>query len=52
VRARLAKQVPPMLDVVDHYERAGILARLDGRQPIETLTEQMLQLLRPTIEAR
>ncbi len=52
VRARLAKQVPPMLDVVDHYDRAGILARLDGREPIKSLTEQMLRLLRPTIEAR
>jgi len=52
VSARLAKQVPPMLEVVDHYDRAGILTRLDGRKPIEALTGQMLDLLRPTIEAR
>jgi adenylate kinase len=38
VRARLAKQVPPMLDVVDHYERAGIVDRIDGTQPIEDVS--------------
>jgi adenylate kinase len=52
VSARLAKQVPPMLEVVDHYDRAGILTRLDGRLPIEPLTAQMLGLLRPIIGAR
>ncbi|MDQ2940995.1 MAG: nucleoside monophosphate kinase [Chloroflexota bacterium] len=52
VRARLAKQVPPMLEVIDHYDRAGIVTRLDGRQPIEGLTAQMLGLVRPMIEAR
>jgi adenylate kinase len=52
VRARLEKQVPPMLEVVDHYDRAGIVTRLDGRQPIEALTAQMLALLRPVIGAR
>jgi adenylate kinase len=52
VRARLAKQVPPMLDVVAHYDHVGIVTSLDGRQQIEALTEQMLQVLRPTIEAR
>lgn len=39
VRSRLAQQVPPMLAVVDHYERAGIVERVDGTQPIETVTE-------------
>lgn len=42
VRARLEKQVPPMLEVVDHYERAGIVHRLDGTLPIETVTEAIL----------
>ncbi len=42
VRARLAKQVPPMLEVVDHYERAGIVDRIDGTQPIESVSEQIL----------
>lgn len=42
VRARLEKQVPPMLEVVDHYERAGIVHRLDGMRPIEAVTEAIL----------
>lgn len=42
VRARLEKQVPPMLEVVDHYERAGIVHRLDGMQPIEAVTDDIL----------
>jgi len=42
VRARLAKQVPPMLEVVDHYERAGTVDRLDGTQPIESVREAIL----------
>jgi adenylate kinase len=42
VRARLERQVPPMLEVVDHYERAGIVDRLDGTQPIEAVTRDIL----------
>ena len=42
VRARLEKQVPPMLAVVEHYERAGIVDRLDGTKPIEAVTEEIL----------
>jgi adenylate kinase len=42
VRARLAKQVPPMMAVVEHYERAGIVERIDGTQPIEAVTEMIL----------
>jgi adenylate kinase len=38
VRARLDKQVPPMLEVVDHYDRAGSLARIDGLQSIGAVT--------------
>lgn len=39
VRARLAQQVPPMLAVIEHYERPGIVDRVDGTQPIEAVTE-------------
>ena len=42
VRARLDKQVPPMLAVIDHYERAGIVDRLDGTKPIEAVTDEIL----------
>jgi adenylate kinase len=51
VRARLAKQVPPMLAVVEHYQRAGVLARVDGRQPIEAVTHQILSILGITASA-
>lgn len=43
VRARLERQVPPMLEVVDHFERAGIVERLDGTRPIEEVTAEILQ---------
>jgi len=39
VRARLERQVPPMLEVVAHYEAAGIVEHLDGTQPIEAVTD-------------
>ena len=42
VRARLSKQVPPMLAVVEHYERAGIVDRVDGTQRIEAVSERIL----------
>lgn len=42
VRARLDKQVPPMLSVVEHYERAGIVERLDGTRSIEAVTDAIL----------
>jgi adenylate kinase len=41
VRARLDKQVPPMLEVVEHYRRAGALARIDGMQPIGAVTRDI-----------
>jgi len=43
VRARLEKQVPPMLEVIGHYERAGVLERVDGTQTIEALTSRILE---------
>ena len=45
VRARLSKQVPPMLEVVDHYDRAGVVTRVDGRQPIEAVARAILDEL-------
>jgi len=43
VRARLAKQVLPMLEVLEHYEHAGIVEHVDGRQPIAAVTQQILR---------
>ena len=42
VRARLDKQMGPMLAVLDHYRGAGIVDRIDGRQPIEAVTAAIL----------
>ena len=42
VRARFERQVPPMLQVVDHYEGSGIVDHLDGTQPIDAVTEAIL----------
>jgi len=46
VRARLAKQVMPMLEVLEHYDRAGIVTRVDGTVPIPALTREILAGLR------
>lgn len=45
IRARLAKQLAPLAEVVGHYRAAGILRTVDGGQPIEGVTEQVLQAL-------
>jgi adenylate kinase len=46
VRARLEKQVPPMLEVVEHYRRAGVLDRVDGDRSIEQVGAAILEALR------
>lgn len=43
VRARLAKQVPPMLEVVEHYRAAGRLAEVDGRGSIDEVLAAILE---------
>jgi adenylate kinase len=35
VRARMSQQIPPLLDVIDHYRRTGVLRSVDGRLPID-----------------
>jgi adenylate kinase len=45
VRARMTEQIPPLLEVVDHYRKAGILVSVDGREPIEDVSERMLAAL-------
>jgi adenylate kinase len=46
VRARLAKQVVPMLEVLEHYEQRGIVQHVDGTRPIADVTQQILSGLR------
>lgn len=46
VRARMAQQVPPLLDVVEHYRRKGVLTTVDGRQGIDAVTDVLMEALR------
>jgi len=46
VRARLEQQVPPMREVVDHYEQQGVVDRIDGTQAIEGVTADIIANLR------
>ncbi len=46
VRARLAKQVLPMLDVLAYYDQKGIVQHVDGTQPIAAVTDEILEGLR------
>jgi adenylate kinase len=51
VRARLDKQVGPMLEVIEHYRRAGVMDRVDGRQPIEAVAADILDRIRAAAPA-
>jgi adenylate kinase len=46
VRARLEKQIKPMLEVLDYYDRKGIVQHVDGRRPIPDVTAEILEALR------
>jgi adenylate kinase len=50
VRARMAEQIPPLLAVVDHYRKAGVLQNVDGREPIADVSERLLRALETTPE--
>jgi adenylate kinase len=50
VRARMAEQIPPLLAVVDHYRKAGVLQIVDGREPIADVSERLLRALETTPE--
>lgn len=47
VRARLEQQVPPMLDVVAHYEGTGVVEHVDGERSIDEITDDILRRVRP-----
>jgi adenylate kinase len=42
VRARMAQQIPPLLEVVDHYRATGVLRTIDGLRPITEVTAGLL----------
>jgi adenylate kinase len=45
VRARMAQQIPPLLDVVDHYRATGVLRTIGGLRPISEVTALVLAQL-------
>jgi adenylate kinase len=45
VRARMTEQIAPLLDVVDHYRKQGILITVDGREQISEVSGRMLRAL-------
>ena len=45
IRARMTEQIPPLLEVVDHYRNAGVLQTVDGREPITDVSSLMLRTL-------
>jgi adenylate kinase len=45
VRARMAQQVPPLLEVVEHYRARDILTTVDGRLGIHAVTEALMTAL-------
>jgi adenylate kinase len=47
VAARLAAQLPPFFEVVEHYRRAGVLRPVDGTQSIENVTRDLLAVSDP-----
>jgi adenylate kinase len=42
VRARMAQQIPPLNEVVEHYASTGVLRSVDGLQSIEQVTAALL----------
>jgi adenylate kinase len=42
VRARMAQQIPPLLEVVDHYRATGVLRTINGLKPIHEVTAGLL----------
>lgn len=44
IQARLARQLPPMYEVVDHYASAGVLHAVAGDRPVDDVTAELLRL--------
>ena len=45
VRARMAQQLAPLADVVEHYRSGAVLHEVDGTGPIEQVTADLLAAL-------
>ncbi len=50
VRARMREQIPPLLEVVEHYRKAAVLQKVDGREPISDVSARVLAAIdSPTV---
>ena len=47
VRARLASQLGALATVVAYYEERGLLQRLDGSRSVDSVTDALLDAVRP-----
>ncbi|MBA2382183.1 MAG: nucleoside monophosphate kinase [Chloroflexi bacterium] len=45
VRARMNEQIPPLLEVVEHYRNQGIIQHVDGREPISNVSARLVRAL-------
>jgi adenylate kinase len=45
VRARMAQQVPSLLEVVEYYRDKGVLTTVDGQQEIDVVTDALMAAL-------
>jgi adenylate kinase len=45
IQARLDKQLPPMFEVVDHYQQQGLLSTVNGDQTIPEVTDALLRAI-------
>lgn len=50
IRARLTRQLPPMYEVVDHYQGTGVLHAVQGDRPMDEITDELLRLARRALE--
>ena len=48
VRARMKEQIPPLMEVVEHYRDRNVLQIVDGEEPISAVTERLLRALETT----
>ena len=46
VSARLEKQKPPTA-LIEHYRSAGVLREIDGERPLDAVTADLLEAIRP-----
>ena len=52
VRARMKEQIPPLVEVVEHYRARGVLQTVDGREPISDVSARVIAAIDAALPAR